>query len=106
MKRGGPPKARSRAEPSRASLREIPELDFTRAKPRKNPYAARIALEGGIHVRRGRPVKGQETGPTEPRSIRFPANVWRELEAIAKVRGLSLHSAMRQAILQWAKDGP
>jgi len=96
-------KAPRHDEPSRASLREIPELDVGRLKLRKNPYAARIALEGGIHVRRGRPTKGQETGPTVPRSIRFPAAVWKELEAVAKARGLSLHSAMRQAILRWAK---
>jgi hypothetical protein len=31
-------------EPSRASLRAMPELDFRNAKP--NPYAKRIAAEG------------------------------------------------------------
>ncbi|MFT3913092.1 MAG: hypothetical protein QM704_03080 [Anaeromyxobacteraceae bacterium] len=98
------PRRKSRRPgPSRASLREIPEIDFSRVKVRRNPYAARIALEGGIHVRRGRPAKGHETGPTEPRSIRFPNAVWKELEAVAKARGLSLHSAMRRAILEWAK---
>lgn len=95
---------RTRA-PSAASLREIPEVDFGRARVRRNPYAARIAAEG-IHVGRGRPTKGSETGPTVPRSVRFPAKLWKELEAKAKSQGLSLHSALRAAILDWARRVP
>jgi Ribbon-helix-helix protein, copG family len=92
-------------EPSKASLREIPEVDFEHVRVRRNPYAARIAAEG-IHVSRGRPTKGTETGPTVPRSVRFPPKLWKELEAKAKARGMSLHSALRAAILQWAKRAP
>ena len=94
-------KARKPREPSKASLREIPEIDFARAKARPNPYAARIAAEGMIHVRLGRPKKGTESGPTEPRSIRFPAPVWELLERKAKAEGMTLHSALRAAILDW-----
>lgn len=93
-------------EPSKASLREIPEVDFDRARVRRNPYAARIAAEGIIHVGRGRPIKGTETGPTVPRSVRFPAKLWKQLEAKARAEGLSLHSALRTAILEWAKRAP
>ena len=32
--------------PSAASLREIPEIDFTKVRTRRNPYAAVIAAEG------------------------------------------------------------
>ena len=92
-------------EPSRASLHEVPEVDFEGARVRRNPYAARTAAEG-IHVARGRPAKGTETGPTVPRSVRFPAKLWKELEAKAKAQGLSLHSALRAAILEWAKRAP
>src|SRR5437868_13738451 len=60
-------------EPSRASLREMPEVNFDKGKVRRNPYALRIAAEGiSIHAGRGRPRKGTETGPTVPRSVRFP----------------------------------
>jgi hypothetical protein len=96
-------KARKHQEPSRASLREIPEVDFETAKVRRNPYAERIAAEGIVHVGRGRPLKGQETGPTIPRSIRFPAPVWKRLEARAKAEGISLHAALRAAIIAWAE---
>jgi hypothetical protein len=95
-------KTRSQQEPSRASLREIPEVDFKAAKVRRNPYAERIAAEGIIHAGRGRPRKGQETGPTIPRSIRFPAPVWKRLEKRAKAEGITLHAALRAAILEWA----
>jgi hypothetical protein len=89
-------------EPSRASLREMPEVNFETAKPRRNPYARRIASEGiSIHVGRGRPRKGTETGPTIPRSIRFPASVWKHLEERAKAEGIPLHAALRAAVLAW-----
>ncbi len=51
-------------EPSKRSLKEIPEIDFARLKVRRNPWAARVAAEGIVHVARGRPKKGTETGPT------------------------------------------
>lgn len=89
-------------EPSRASLREMPEVDFKKAKSRRNPYAGRIAAEGiSVHVGRGRPKKGTETGPTIPRSVRFPARVWKHLEQRAKAEGMPLHAALRAAVLAW-----
>jgi hypothetical protein len=92
-------------EPSRASLREIPEIDFSKVKVRKNPYAARIAKEGiVVQVGRGRPKKLLEVGRTHPRSVRFPDVVWDRIEARAKKRGLTLHAALREAILAWLKE--
>lgn len=90
--------------PSKASLREIPEIDFSKAKVRKNPYAARIAKEGfTVRVGRGRPTKAEQVGGTVPRSVRFPDAVWQQLEAQAKRRGITLHAALREAILVWLK---
>lgn len=90
-------------EPSKASPREIPEVNFASTRIRRNPYAACVEAEGIVHVRRGRPKKGTETGPTEPRSIRFPAPVWKLLEERAKAQGLTLHSALRAAIIDWVR---
>jgi hypothetical protein len=90
------------AEPSAASLKEIPEVDFTKVRVRRNPYAARIAREGiTVQVGRGRPKKLAEVGGTSPRSVRFPDEVWRVLEARATKRGMTLHAALREAILAW-----
>ena len=72
---------------------------------RRNPYAARIAKEGfSIQVGRGRPQKHLEVGGTHPRSVRFPDIVWKQLEARAKRRGISLHAALREAIVAWLKN--
>ena len=88
--------------PSHASLREMPEVNFDTAKVRRNPYALRVAAEGiSIQLGRGRPRKGTESGPTVPRSVRFPARVWRHLERRAKAEGMPLHAALRAAVMAW-----
>lgn len=93
------------AEPSKASLEEMPEVDFRKARVRNNHHAARIAKEGiTVQVGRGRPKKLDEVGGTSPRSVRFPGEVWRIIEARAKKKGLSLHAALREAILAWVAD--
>ena len=98
-------KGSKRRGPSRASLRDIPQIDFSKASVRRNPYAARIAKEGiTIQVGRGRPKKLLEVGGTRPRSVRFPDVVWKEIEARAKAKGMTLHAALREAILAWLKS--
>lgn len=87
------------------ALREMPEVDFTRAKFGRNPYARRVAGEGiSVHVAAGRPEKGTETGPTIPRSVRFSAGVWKHLEQRAKAEGIPLHAALRAAVLAWVNS--
>ena len=50
--------------PSRASLREIPEL-APKTKGRANPYAQRLQAEGyELQIGRRRPAAGTEVGPT------------------------------------------
>jgi hypothetical protein len=96
-------KTRKQREPSKASLREIPEVDFS--KTRRSPYAARIAKEGiVVQVGRGRPKKVMEVGGTSPRSVRFPGIVWKRIEARAKAKGMTVHAALREAILSWLES--
>jgi hypothetical protein len=96
-------KAKKHREPSKASLREIPEVDFSKA--RRSLYAARIAKEGiFVQVGRGRPEKVMEVGGTYPRSVRFPDAVWKQIETRAKARGMTVHAALREAILSWLKS--
>ena len=91
-------------EPSAESLREVPEVDFSRARVRANPYARRIEAEGiTLQVGRGRPKRGDEIGPTVPKSIRLPADVWKLLEDKARERGLPLHAVLRAAVLEWLR---
>ena len=91
-------------EPSKRSLREMPEVDFRTGRVRRNPYARQIAAEGLIvQVGRGRPKRLLELGGTTPRSVRFPDEIWALLEQRARAKGLTLHAALRQAILEWAR---
>jgi hypothetical protein len=63
-----------------------------------------VALEGiAVQVGRGRPRRILETGGTTPRSVRFPDATWALLERRAKTMGLTLHAALREAILAWAR---
>ncbi len=76
-------------------------MDLSRAE-RRNPYAARIAREGyTVHVRRGRPRRGQETGPTVTKSVRLPPEVWERLQERARAEGKPLHALVRFALLAW-----
>jgi hypothetical protein len=91
-------------EPSKRSLREIPEVDFRTVRVKRNPYARRIAAGGlVVQVGRGRPKRLLEQGGTTPRSVRFPDEIWVLLEQRARAKGLTLHAALRQAILEWAR---
>ena len=95
---------RTQREPSRRSLREMPEVDFRKARVTRNPYARRIAEEGlTVQVGRGRPKRLRESGGTTPRSVRFSDEVWALLEQRAKQKGMTLHAALREAILEWAR---
>jgi hypothetical protein len=95
---------RVQREPSKRSLCEIPEVDFRRVRARRNPYARRIAAEGlVVQLGRGRPKRLLESGGTTPRSVRFPESIWGLLERRAKAKRLTLHAALREAILEWAR---
>jgi hypothetical protein len=94
-----PPAGKLKASPppSRASLREMPVLDMS--SPGKNRFAAGIRAAGvTLPVGPGRPVRGQEVGPTSTRSVRLPASVWRAVEAEAARRGTTVHALLRSVI--------
>jgi hypothetical protein len=54
-------------------------------------------------VGRGRPKRLLEVGGTHPRSVRFPHAVWKQVEARANAKGLTVHAALREAIIAWLK---
>lgn len=96
---------RARKGPSKRSLREMPEVDFRKVRVKRNAYARQIARDGLIvQVGRGRPKRVLVAGGTTPRSIRFPDRIWALLERQAKAKGTTLHAALREAILEWARS--
>jgi hypothetical protein len=96
--------SRVKREPSRRSF-AMPEVDFRKVRVKRNAYARRIAEEGlVVQVGRGRPARVLESGGTTPRSVRFPERIWTLLERRAKANGITLHAALREAILEWARS--
>ena len=98
-------KITNHAEPSKVSLKEMPEVDFKKTRTRPNHHAQRIAKEGiTVQIGKGRPKKLAEVGGTSPRSVRFSEEVWKIIESHARKRGLTLHAALREAILAWVQE--
>jgi hypothetical protein len=82
----------------------MPPVDFRKVRVKRNPYARRIAVQGlTVQVGRGRPKRLLEAGGTTPRSVRFSDEIWALLERRAKAKGLTLHAALREAILEWVR---
>ncbi len=68
---------RAQREPSKRSLREMPEVDFRTARVKRNPYARRITSGGlVVQVGRGRPKRLLESGGTTLRSVRSSDEIW------------------------------
>lgn len=114
MKKAAKKRATKRAspvqEPSRASLREMPERRAGSKKARPNKFAAKIAKAGGltyqvdgeeprwIPLPKGRPKKGVEVENSTPRSVRLPDSVWERLQELAKERGVGVHTLLRKLV--------
>jgi hypothetical protein len=95
-------KPKRQTGPSKASLDEIPEMDVKRGLRDPDRFAKSIAEHGFIlHTRPGRPKRDEAGGHSSTRTVRFPDAVWDEVQRLAERDGLSMHAAIRQAILNW-----
>ena len=94
-------KKRRATEPSRASLRDIPEIDFSKAVVLGRGAAGLRKAQTLLKTRQGRPKKGARPDGSTPRSIRFSDPMWHELERRAKRRGVPLHALLREVIAEW-----
>ena len=54
-----------------------------------------------IRVTPGRPPKGEEA-PVQVKAVKMPADFWDSFQSQAQAAGLTLHAAMRNALLEWA----
>lgn len=93
-------RAKKPVEPSAASLREIPPIDFSKAISfGRGPEALQRALTWA-RAKRGRPKKGERAAGTVTRSLRLPEAAWKALEKAAKRQGTTVHALIRQAIAE------
>jgi hypothetical protein len=88
-------------EPSAASLRDIPEVDFSKAVVLGRGAAGLRRARALLKARRGRPRRGAAPAGSSPRSIRFSDGMWRDLERCAKRRHVTLHALLREVIAEW-----
>lgn len=54
--------------------------------------------------RKGRPAKGIRVDPVQPRVVKMPPAFWVTMAALAEESGLTLHAAMREALVKWTRD--
>ena len=105
---------RANSEPSAESLKEMPELDFSKSvRLGRGLHARKIAEAGGyvikpdgeaahfVQTRQGRPRKGEPKATTQTKNVRLPPELWATIERVANDNGISLHAAMRQAMVEW-----
>ena len=72
--------------------------DAALAEAHKNePLSAALR----IRIVPGRPPKGEEA-PVQVKAVKMPAAFWDSFQAQARADGLTLHAAMRNALLEWA----
>ena len=60
-------------------------------------------IEGMTRIRivPGRPPKGEEA-PVQVKTVKMPESFWENFQAQAQAAGLTLHAAMRSALIEWA----
>ena len=82
-------------------------LDVLRQRHAEDAAWAEAALglpdEGTLRIRikPGRPPKGEEA-PVSVKAIKMPVSFWDNFQSKADAAGLSLHAAMRSALMEWA----
>ena len=95
----------SHSEPSAASLKEMPEADFSRTRVRPNKYATSAAEKAAkIQYGKGRPRKGDESGPTPARTLRLPIPIWKALEQEAHERSTTVHALLRELVVTYLSN--
>lgn len=107
----------SHAEPSKASLLEMPEADFSKPGWHRNPARAeRIRKDGGytvavdgqkpyfVRVGAGRPKRGEKAAPSAARTVRLPVALWKALKARAEKDGSTLNAEIGAAAAEWVRE--
>jgi len=92
-----------RADPSKASLREIPPIEAGEFLGRGKAGFEK-AKELFRARRRGRPAKGEIPEGTVAKTVRLPQSTYDELMRLAGRQGISAHVALRKAVANWIVD--
>ncbi|MCL1893958.1 MAG: hypothetical protein FWG02_06975 [Holophagaceae bacterium] len=52
---------------------------------------------------RGRPRSGEPVELVQTKSVRMSPAFWEEMQGLASIEGLTIHSAMRTAMVEWVE---
>jgi hypothetical protein len=63
------------------------------------PHVPSIYLH--LLPKRGRPKAGEAPEPVQTKSVKMPPAFWADLQGIAGKHGLTLHAAIRAALMEW-----
>ena len=53
--------------------------------------------------RRGRPRADEAVPPVKTKSVKMPPAFWDELQSLSRAKGITIHAAMRSALLEWVE---
>lgn len=91
--------------PSKASLREIPEVAADAITFGRGLKALSAAAEHIRAVRKqGRPKKGEASRATTVRALRLPDDLWEEVLATAKKQKVSAQVLLRKALYKYLAE--
>jgi hypothetical protein len=104
-----------KVDPAPMTLEAFQALGPERGLPRADlgkRYAEEVAAlerEFGPQVPaflclKGRPRKGAASTPVQPRVVKMPPAFWKAMGELAEASGLTLHAAMREALLKWTQE--
>jgi hypothetical protein len=63
------------------------------------PHVSSIYLH--ILPKKGRPKAGDIVEPVQTKSVKMPPAFWADLQGAAREHGLTMHAAIRTALMEW-----
>ncbi|MCL1908969.1 MAG: ribbon-helix-helix domain-containing protein [Holophagaceae bacterium] len=95
---------RAKADPNALTIEQLSaryEQSVREAEEEYGPHVPSLILHR--LPQRGRPKNGKPVEPVKTKSVRMPPAFWDEMQRLASIEGLTVHSAMRTAMIEWVE---
>ena len=89
---------RAKADPKAYGVDELIERHAQSAKEAEDKYGPCVPL---LMPRRGRPGAGETVDMVKSRAVKMTPAFWEQLQAVAAREGITVHSAIRAALLDY-----
>jgi hypothetical protein len=95
---------RAKADPSAPTIGEMQARQAQTAKEVEAEYGPHVpSIYLHLLPRRGRPKVGEPQEPVQTKSVRMPPVFWDEFRELAGKDGMTLHAAIRSALVDWVE---